>query len=32
MYAAVQSLEFIKNISGFIMVKKGKWINDLTVY
>ena len=32
MYAAVQSLEFIKNISGFIMVKQGKWINDLTLY
>ena len=32
MYAIVQMLEIIKDISGFIMVKRGKWINDLTVY
>ncbi len=32
MYAVIQSLEIIKDISGFIMVKRGKWINDLTLY
>ncbi len=31
-YAIVQLLELIKCAIGFIMIKKGVWINDLTAY
>ena len=32
MFAAVQSLELIKDVSGFFMIRGGGWINDLTNY
>ena len=32
MFAIVQSLEIIKVIIGFFMIRRGKWINDLTGY
>ncbi len=32
MFICVQAVEFIKGVIGFFLVKRGKWINDLTVY
>ncbi|MCQ2516479.1 MAG: MATE family efflux transporter [Saccharofermentans sp.] len=32
LYVCVQIIEFFKGVIGFFLVKRGKWINDLTVY
>ncbi|MBQ1552195.1 MAG: MATE family efflux transporter, partial [Clostridia bacterium] len=32
MFFAVQTLELIKNVSGLVLVHRGRWINDITKY
>ena len=31
MYACVQSIDLIKGLVGFILIKKGVWINNIVV-
>ena len=32
LYLAVQAVEILKVAAGFVLVRRGKWIHDLTVY